>query len=702
MDPEGGQGRPNEADKDALAMSNRKARRRLRVMAGLLAASSLVAAVAIHRVISSSRMAHQSQQELSLQLQRFEDERSLAQQASRIPLTAPNQLNPSTEGISLEEQGQTVVRQSAQYPGQVQALVEALQLGYALKAQLLAANAQSNRLTMHNYPAYSPMLALRMTTSSLMQQPDEPPHNHGNSQAETPGGVEAGTLLANGAALFNLVEHPFINELFVAWRPNGQGVVTYSKSKNRIYLRSFDGVEQARFEGEFHGFTANGQGVLTLTKRNDVGPDAQNGLSPEGVPPEGVPPEGVPPEASDAQIRLWSLDGGEKASFEGRFQGFTPDGQGLLIFTKGDDTLRLWGFDGKERARFKGEFKQFTPDGQGLMTMPTSDYRMRLWSLDGLERASFEGRLRGFSPDGQGVVTDSYLLSSSRLGRWWSPVGIQASQLWNLDGTKQAVVKGYFRDFTPDGQGLITYVGSLEKGRWQTLMDNLRSHLKHRNAAFASMMRVDYAGTTHLWSLDGERRASVAGDLVSFTPDGQGLVTNYTGDGSSYAYLWSLDGDRQASFEGSFAGFTPDGQGLVTDGWVNGQSSARLWNLNGEEQASFAGSFRGFIPNNQGLMTDSGNDTTLLWNFQGDLLAEVLGVVRSKTDVLAGATGFSEDGRFLLTAPADLNQPLTYRIWPMDNGLDDLLARGCKLLSNHFRANPSQREELGICLDQPL
>lgn len=755
-----------EAETETLALAHRKDLHRLRIGAGLLAASSLVAVVAIHSAISSSRMAYQSQQELSLQLQRLEDERNLAQQASRIPLTAPNQLNPSAEGMSLEEQGQAVVRQSAQYPGQVQTLVEALQLGYALKAQLPAANAQSDRLTMHNYPAYSPMLALRMTTSSLMQRPDESPRNAGASQAETPGGAGSSTLPANGAALFDLVEHPFVNELFVAWSPDGQGLATYSERENRSYLRSPDGVEQASFEGAFHGFTPDGQGVLTVTEHNDVRPDDQNGVPPESVPTEIAPPE-ASSEPSDARFRLWSLDGVEMASFEGNLQGVTPDGQGLLIFTQGDDTLRLWGFDGQERASFEGEFKQFAPDGQGVMTIGNG--KLRLYNLDGVEQASFEGALKGVSPDGQGLVTDYYLLSSSRLGRWWNPGGIQASQLWNLDGAKRAVVKGYFqsftpdsqrlvtvypvggeftlwdaitwgsgpsssesqpyesyvwsldgveqarvegffRDFTPDGQGLITtQVSREEKGRWGTLMNNLRSHLKHRNAAFASMMMPfdpddpSPTGISHLWNLNGKKQASFEGDFVSFTPDGQGLVTNYyTGDSPPAVYLWSLAGEKLASFEGSFASFTPDGQGLVTRQIVDGQRSARLWNLNGEEQASFAGSFRNFIPNRQGLITDFGNDTILLWTFQGELLAEVTGFVNVRPGVWSDETGFSDDGRFLITALAGFNQPPRYRIWPMDNGLDDLLSRGCNLLSSHFRANPGQREDLGICLDQPL
>ena len=59
---------------------------------------------------------------------------------------------------------------------------------------------------------------------------------------------------------------------------------------------------------------------------------------------------------------------------------------------------------------------------------------------------------------------------------------------------------------------------------------------------------------------------------------------------------------------------------------------------------------------------------------------------------------FSDDGQYLITSLDET----THQIWQLDNGLDDLLARGCNLLANHFRANPSQREELDICLEHPL
>ena len=55
----------------------------------------------------------------------------------------------------------------------------------------------------------------------------------------------------------------------------------------------------------------------------------------------------------------------------------------------------------------------------------------------------------------------------------------------------------------------------------------------------------------------------------------------------------------------------------------------------------------------------------------------------------------SDDGQYLITSLDNT----THRIWRLDNGLDDLLARGCNLLESYFTANPDHRQALGICLE---
>jgi WD40 repeat protein len=136
-------------------------------------------------------------------------------------------------------------------------------------------------------------------------------------------------------------------------------------------------------------------------------------------------------------------------------------------------------------------------------------------------------------------------------------------------------------------------------------------------------------------------------------------------------------------------GFTPDEQGLLTYSSSDGKS--RLWSLSGEEQASYEGYFRGFTPDGKALYTDSDYGTTTLWSLSGQLLAEFTG--RMTTNFYEDFDRFSDNGQYLITSLDNT----THRIWRLDNGLDDLLARGCNLLESYFTANPDQREALGIC-----
>ncbi|MBW4462856.1 MAG: hypothetical protein KME47_21845 [Nodosilinea sp. WJT8-NPBG4] len=194
-------------------------------------------------------------------------------------------------------------------------------------------------------------------------------------------------------------------------------------------------------------------------------------------------------------------------------------------------------------------------------------------------------------------------------------------------------------------------------------------------------------GKSRVWSLAGEEQASYEGYFRDFTPDGQGLVTVSESDGQSW--VWSLAGEEQASYEGEFRDFTPDGQGLVTFSESDGK--IRVWSLAGEEQASYEGEFRGFTPDGKAFYIDSEYGTTTLWSLSGELLAEFTG--RMTPNFYRDFDRISDDGQYLITSLDDT----THRIWRLDNGLDDLLARGCNQLESYFTANPDQREVLGIC-----
>ncbi|MGD1942557.1 MAG: hypothetical protein ACFB0G_14700, partial [Leptolyngbyaceae cyanobacterium] len=95
------------------------------------------------------------------------------------------------------------------------------------------------------------------------------------------------------------------------------------------------------------------------------------------------------------QFRLCDLVGNEQARFDGNFQSFTPDQQGLLTSSYDDGQSHLYDFTGPEQARFAGQFQCFTPDQQGLLTSVValtvgSDDQRSLSDLTGLYQAPLD------------------------------------------------------------------------------------------------------------------------------------------------------------------------------------------------------------------------------------------------------------------------------------------------------------------------
>ncbi|MEM7647997.1 MAG: hypothetical protein AAF283_02380, partial [Cyanobacteria bacterium P01_A01_bin.70] len=178
------------------------------------------------------------------------------------------------------------------------------------------------------------------------------------------------------------------------------------------------------------------------------------------------------------QFRLCDLAGNEQARFDGNFQSFTPDQQGLLTSSYDDGQSRLYDFTGTEQARFVGQFRSFTPNQQGLITSLValtvgSDGQSRLYDFTGTEQARFVGQFQSFTPDQQGLVTYSY--------------NDEQSRLYDLTGTEQARFSAFFLDFTPDGQGLLTYSYQDDQGR--------------------------------IYDLAGIEQVRFEGEFLSFTPD---------------------------------------------------------------------------------------------------------------------------------------------------------------------------------------
>ncbi|MGB7085545.1 MAG: hypothetical protein WBD47_08325, partial [Phormidesmis sp.] len=113
-------------------------------------------------------------------------------------------------------------------------------------------------------------------------------------------------------------------------------------------------------------------------------------------------------------------------------------------------------------------------------------------------------------------------------------------------------------------------------------------------------------------------------------------------------------------------------------------NKSRLYDLSGQQIAEFEGSDPSVTKDGQRLVTNIlDEDISRIYDTAGNLLAEFPGSVSYQYQQL----GFTADGNFLFTRTNDG----FYHLWQLDDGLDDLLARGCDRVRPHLQANPDEK-----------
>ncbi|MBD1832568.1 AAA-like domain-containing protein [Cyanobacteria bacterium FACHB-472] len=575
-------------------------------------------------------------------------------------------------------------------------------------------------------PAVSPLLTLQTILDNIHEQNQIAAHEDGiNSISFSPDGKQFATSgddsrvrlwNSSGQLLAEFKGHQGkINS--VSFSPNGQQLAT-AGSDATVRLWNLSGQLLAEFKGH--------QGNINSVS---FSPNDQQ-LATAG---------------SDATVRLWNLSGQQVSEFKGH-QGninsvsFSPNGQQLA--TAGSDaTVRLWNLSGQQVSEFKGHqgninSVSFSPNGQQLATAG-SDATVRLWNLSGQQVAEFKSYIPSvnsisYSPDGKLLAT---------AGKFNYVI------LWDLTGQKLPEFQGYQGtvydiSFSPDGQQVATIASDGKVRLWNLLGRKLAEFTVHHNGAF----RVSYSPdgkrlatvgddrVARLWNLSGKQLAEFKGkghdkgvNNVIFSHDDQHLITE--GD-DGIARLWNFSGDQLTEFKGHQGGigsvsFSPNVQQIATGG--NQDGTVKLWNLSGKQLAQFkvaqsrdwnndfsgvrdisfspdgkllaiavddgkvrllnlsgkqlaefqGGSSVKFSPDSQHIATVDGS-IAKLWNLSGQQLAEYgaeYGYVHR--------ISFSPDGKLLAIAGADGKARLV-RV----EGLDELLARGCKWLKDFNAANP--------------
>ena len=469
---------------------------------------------------------------------------------------------------------------------------------------------------------------------------------------------------AKGDLISSIISNPVYD---IAFSPDSQTLVSIS------------------YDGAIQFWNLQGQEIATL--KGHTSPVTSVEFSPDG--------NYLLTGAGDATARIWDLQTKESVVIPD-LQGwvnavdFHPDGHQVAIASSGG-IVQIWDIQGNLIYNFPGhsgspESVSFSPDGDTLVTS-ADDGDIRVWSLRGKEIAGLDGHNAGiwnaaFSPDGAHIATASV----DGATRIWDLTGEEVGRLELPDRSFNNVV------YSPDGNLIVTSTHQSDIQLWDlegNLIDSFEQHTKRiLGLDFSPDGRHIVSGsddnTAKLWDLDGNLLTTVKHDHwirdVAFSPDGQSFATASEDD---FAHLWDLDGNLLAEFEGHADGvdgvsFSPDGTQLVTS---SDDSTVKLWDLQGNLIHSFQ-KHHGrvwtveFSPDGESIATGASDGYARLWDLEGNPIGEFKG-----HEEMISSVNFSPDGQYLVTTSLDG----TAKVWRVAQTLDDLLHQGCEWLEPKFR-----------------
>jgi WD40 repeat protein len=255
----------------------------------------------------------------------------------------------------------------------------------------------------------------------------------------------------------------------------------------------------------------------------------------------------------DGKIKLWSMPKVELfKELSGHYSGvsdlrISPDGSRLISIDL-HNVVRVWSLPGGKLLQtldnFPGTVQKIalSSDAARLAIMIEDDKSVHLWSIpDDKSLATLDGKWSmTFSPDGallaMPVDTKVHLYSA-----------VDGVLINTLEGHDDSITRC---SFTPDGSLLIT--GSFGGG---------------------GAAKEDHHSTIKFWSMpDGKLKKTLKSKkekdtILSASPDGEWLATEYFKTPNTFTRFWSLpNGRRKKDFQLGESGcltFSPDGSLLI-------------------------------------------------------------------------------------------------------------------------------------------
>ncbi|MEL6400209.1 MAG: TIR domain-containing protein [Cyanobacteria bacterium J06626_4] len=420
--------------------------------------------------------------------------------------------------------------------------------------------------------------------------------------------------------------------------PDGQTLITVDEQQIKLWtpdgqrLKNADGLPIAPLEhaGQFNSvvFTADSRALMMSgwdpglgqpsIQRWDLAGNALPTLSSETqwqwIAPS---PNGQTIATSDGNsIRLWHPDGtlrtdlpnsaavGWLSSLSELGQnGFSEDGQTLVVFESDRQLVRLWRLDGTyQEFVVPGElqYQALSPDGSRLIF--SGDDQLQVYQPDGTQQVTLaqsqlpqNATLGTVVLSADGHIAASYTFNQANRGPF--------VRLWNPEGDLIAALDGHdafisTMKFSPDGQLLATASYDKTVKLWRldgTLVDDLPGHADWINSLDfrpdgAVLATGSYDATLRLWSVDVNLAKSTQVDQHFVNPDQTQFVTGMT---NGPVKLWQADGSPIATLTEQNAGvvnanWSADGSTLVTTAQQAQVSygPVQVWSADGQRQAT--------------------------------------------------------------------------------------------------------------------
>ncbi|MDB9496523.1 AAA-like domain-containing protein [Spirulina major CS-329] len=456
--------------------------------------------------------------------------------------------------------------------------------------------------------------------------------------------------------------------------------LVFSPDGQTLFSGHGDGqVRQWTPQGDWTTVVNVPQGVYGLV----LTPDGQTlvlGLDDGGIMILAIDPTGrswqVRREIDAHASRVWDL-------------ALSPDGQQFASVSQ-DGMVKLWSLDGQERARFSGDATgllgvAFSPDGEQLATAGQSR-QVKFWQVQHPLLTVLRGhqdnvRDATFHPQGEAIAT----ASTDGTAQLWQPTGKRLAVLqtdpipvWSVryapDGRQLAAVGGTVNLWQPDGQ--LSQAIALPETPRPTV--NLSFSPDGKQLALGLNEQVYFALGARSPILNAHTNVV---NQVIFSPDGQRLATS--GD-DHVVKLWAADGQLQTTLTEpteplTALAFSADGQTLAA---VGGDPFIHLWDLTDTGYRSFreTGSTLNTIalhPDGN-ILAVGGNDRAVeLWTMAGEPVQH-LTAHRDRINRVE----ISPDGQWLVSASNDD----TAILWNLDQILRlEPLIYACDWVKDYLR-----------------